>query len=91
MTHELKIMPPYYDWVFSGLKTFEIRKDDRGYKVGDELLLKEWLPEDRYRLFALESLSAKKFTGREHLVKVTCIVKGFGLKEGYVVLGIKTA
>jgi len=79
MTHELKIMPPYYDWVFSGLKTFEIRKDDRGYKVGDELLLKEWLPEE------------KKFTGREHLVKVTCIVKGFGLKDGYVVLGVKTA
>ena len=29
MTHELKILKPYFDAVVSGDKTFEIRKDDR--------------------------------------------------------------
>lgn len=32
--HEVKILPKYFEEVQSGAKTFEYRKDDRGYKVG---------------------------------------------------------
>lgn len=35
-THTLKICKKYADAVMSGAKTFEIRKNDRGYKVGDK-------------------------------------------------------
>lgn len=35
-THRLKIQEQYADAVLNGTKTFEIRKNDRGYKVGDE-------------------------------------------------------
>lgn len=33
--HCLKILPRYYIDVERGIKTFEIRLDDRGYNVGD--------------------------------------------------------
>lgn len=42
MIHELKIRPEYFVKVMSGEKTFEIRKDDRDYEVGDYILLKEF-------------------------------------------------
>lgn len=37
-THRLKIQERYADAVLNGTKTFEVRKNDRGYKVGDEIV-----------------------------------------------------
>ncbi|BDU37170.1 DUF3850 domain-containing protein [Vibrio nigripulchritudo] len=37
--HEIKIESPFFHAVLSGDKTFEIRKNDRDYKVGDTLVL----------------------------------------------------
>ena len=37
-THTLKICKKYADAVMSGAKTFEIRKNDRGYEVGDKIV-----------------------------------------------------
>lgn len=37
--HQLKIAPKYFNAVVAGQKTAELRKDDRGYKVGDVLSL----------------------------------------------------
>ena len=61
------------------MKTFEIRKDDRGFQVGDELLLREYRPEE------------KRYTGRQVLVAVTYLTKGgqWGIPEGLVIMGIK--
>ena len=44
-THELKTWPRYFGAVVSGAKTFEARKDDRGFSIGDRLVLCEWDPE----------------------------------------------
>lgn len=41
--HKLKLITDYYDDSASGIKTFEIRKNDRDYKVGDILELREWI------------------------------------------------
>jgi len=41
-THYLKTVQPYFEALKSGIKKFEFRKDDRGYQVGDILLLREW-------------------------------------------------
>lgn len=44
MQHELKCWPEYFMQILSGEKPFEIRNDDRDYKVGDFLLLREFVP-----------------------------------------------
>lgn len=45
MKHELKIWPQFYQAVADGSKTFEIRKNDRGFQKGDIVFLKEYDPE----------------------------------------------
>ncbi len=42
MIHELKILPEWFEDVTQQKKTFEIRKNDRNYSVGDTLVLREW-------------------------------------------------
>lgn len=42
ITHELKIWPQYFQPVLNGCMKFQLRRNDRNFKVGDELLLKEW-------------------------------------------------
>jgi hypothetical protein len=42
MRHELKIWPQYFARVADGSKTFEVRKNDRGFQPNDEVLLREF-------------------------------------------------
>lgn len=44
MIHDLKCWTEYFDLIADGTKTFEIRKDDRGFKVGDVLHLRNYDP-----------------------------------------------
>lgn len=37
-THRLKVFVKYADAIMNGTKTFEIRKNDRGYEVGDKIV-----------------------------------------------------
>lgn len=78
--HELKTWSEYFVMVFMGRKTFEVRKNDRGFKIGDTLILQEG------------DLNGKEWiaTGRTLARKVTSIVHGgqFGVKEGYCVMSI---
>lgn len=78
MTHELKILPEYYEPVAIYQKQFEIRKNDRNYKVGDRLVLKEW--------------DGEKFTGREVVRYVNYILYDWqsGLKDGYCIMNLKS-
>lgn len=46
MTHKLKIWPQYFCHVADGSKTFEVRKNDRGFQPGDIVILQEWNPEE---------------------------------------------
>ena len=42
--HVLKSWIPYFEQVANGEKLFEIRKNDRGYAVGDALVLRRYNP-----------------------------------------------
>jgi hypothetical protein len=73
--HRLKTWPEYLKAVLSGKKTFEIRKNDRDFRVNDLLLLQEYNPK------------TVKNTGRELLVEVTYITD-FGQPDNQVVMSI---
>ena len=45
MRHILKIWPQYYCRVADGSKTFEVRKNDRGFQPGDTVILREFDPD----------------------------------------------
>lgn len=78
--HELKILPAFFAAVQDGTKTFEVRRDDRGFAVGDVLHLRERHPMAGY-------------TGRELRRVVTFMLAGgqYGIEAGYCVLGLLDA
>lgn len=41
VVHDLKTLHPFFQAIWEGKKTFEIRKDDRGFEVGDVVRLRE--------------------------------------------------
>lgn len=78
LIHDLKILPEYFDLVQSREKTFEIRKNDRNYQIGDIVVLKEW------------DLIKQEYTGRTVSRVITYILDdNTYLQNGYVALGIK--
>ncbi len=77
--HELKIHIEFFGDVLSGVKAFEIRYNDRDFKAGDKLRLREIL---RDKPFELE------YTGREITVDVIYITD-FNQHDNYVVMGIR--
>lgn len=46
-THTLKVWPEYFESLTNGTKNFEVRKYDRDFKIGDFLILQEYIPEGR--------------------------------------------
>ena len=42
--HHLKTWPRFFVPAWAGLKRFEVRKNDRGFREGDLVLLEEWDP-----------------------------------------------
>ncbi|HIC0324960.1 TPA: DUF3850 domain-containing protein, partial [Streptococcus agalactiae] len=46
--HLLNCYPEYFEAIMDGTKTFECRYNDRDFKVGDELLLREYDPQKGY-------------------------------------------
>jgi hypothetical protein len=81
MTHALKTWPQYFKDIMEGGKNFELRKDDRPFKVGDTLILQEY-----------HVGGAAGYSGEEISRVITYILRdapGFGLKEGYCIIGFK--
>lgn len=86
--HELKTDPQVFDDVASGLKSFEIRKDDRGYEVGDMLSLRK----TRHSGQEMANGCPLEYVGAPLYAVVTYIMRGpiYGLAEGWVIMGIET-
>ena len=77
-THELKILPKWFEDVRRGDKDFEIRRADRDYNVGDFLILQEY--------------ERGRYTGRYVIRKIKYIYKGdgtYGLNEDFWILGME--
>lgn len=78
-THELKCWPEYFEAVSIGLKKFEYRKNDRNYRVGDFIKLREYNP------------SSKNYSGRELLKQISYIANAPPISFDYCVLGFISA
>lgn len=77
MYHALKTTQPYFDEVRKGNKRFELRKNDRGFKKGDIIILREWNEE------------TKNYTDRQLCLEIRYILEDYpGLEEGYCILGV---
>lgn len=87
-THDLKLNTEFCDAVLSGEKTFEVRKNDRGFQTGD---LIRFIPTDgtfcRSSDGTVREHAKHEISG--HTYKITYILNGWGIKNGYVVLGIR--
>ena len=98
-THHLKSHPRYFKDACDGSRPFEIRLDDRDFRVWDKVVLLEWDPE-RWKKREASGHTGREvdgYTGRELTGVITCVTRGVDLlsvdadiiRDGYVVLGIK--
>lgn len=84
-THHLKTWPEFFADLLTGEKTFELRNDDRKFRIGDQLILQEWDP------------LTKLYSGRETRRRVIHILRhdpdaacaaGMGLRPGHVIMSL---
>jgi hypothetical protein len=76
--HDLKTHPEPFSAIRCGVKKYEIRKNDRNFKVDDILRLQEYNPE------------TNKYTGQQEYCKISYITPGggYGLPSTLCVLSI---
>ena len=76
--HRIRLAKMFFEDVASGKKSFELRKNDRGYKQGDILELAEY--------------TNGEVTGRIIKAEVTYMLQEYaGLAEGYCIMAIKVS
>lgn len=77
--HTIKIYPQWFDRIANGTKRVEIRRADRDYQIGDQLVMRE-----------IEStMLCDRYTEREVTVDVTHVLYSVpGLSTDYVALSI---
>lgn len=75
--HELRTWPSFFQAILDRRKTFEIRRNDRDFAVGDMLVLQEWNPTEDF--YTMRSLRAE----------ITYVMYGgrFGIDPEFCVLG----
>ena len=78
--HNIKIKSEFADEIVNKNKQFEIRLNDRMYQKGDEIVFK--VIDENGNEFNSHRLNGKEY-------RITFVASGFGIENGYVVLGIK--
>ena len=78
-THNIKLNWNFTKAVRDGEKTFEIRKNDRGYQKGDRVI---------FQAVNDAGLTVADPINRE-TYEITYLLHGWGLQDGYCVFGIK--
>ena len=79
MKHSIKIEQHYLIHIVEGIKTFEVRKNDRDYQVGDTIYFMPIESKGGYDVYK---------SGYSTHFRITYVHHCFGMQEGYVVLGI---
>lgn len=89
MEHELKTDAKVFEAVKLGEKTFEIRKDDRAYAVGDLLILRKTVHTGAEMAAGMPLY----YEGEPIRFRVSYILRcpAYGLAEGWVIMSIEPA
>ena len=76
-THFLRTINPYFHQVWMDNKKFEVRKNDRDFKAGDVLVLKEYDEKNGY-------------LGRLIFANISYVLEGgqYGVDEDYCIMSI---
>ena len=80
MRHEIKIGMDFADAIVRGEKSFELRRNDRGYQKGDEIA---------FRVVDREGNLMPYHTLNQELFVIEYVLSGWGLREGFVAFSIK--
>lgn len=76
--HYIKCETEYFNDVVDDYKSFEIRKNDRDYEPGDDIVLREY------------DKQLNEITGRECRVSIIYMLEDYpGIELGYCILGIE--
>ena len=77
--HILKTHPLFFAQIAEGTKCWELRKNDRNFKIGDTLILREYNP------------LTKRYTDLYLVRTITAIFSddNFGLQKNFVILSIQ--
>jgi len=79
MIHNIKLNIQFCDPVAMGIKPFEVRRNDRGYRAGDFI-----------RFTSVDdALNRVHHPIDKQIFKITYVLSGWGIEPEFVVLGIK--
>lgn len=84
--HVLKCWPEFYDAIAGGRKTFELRRDDRGFEVGDVLELRWWNPETESYYDGDSSDTNTLFARVSYVLRDA---PNFGLAPGFAIMSFE--
>lgn len=101
-THILKTWPEFFQPMMDGIKPFDVRLNDREYKVGDRTRQREFVPcgkckgtGNRHLIFYTRACDCGPdrgvYSGRYFEQEITFVLAGgqFGVEKGFCVLGLK--
>lgn len=83
--HQLKTWPDPFRAMWQGFKSFELRRNDRGFEPGDKLVLLEWRP----TAATDGKVTDGEYTGRAIVADVGWLLTGFsewGLADGFCIM-----
>ncbi|MDT9683339.1 DUF3850 domain-containing protein [Streptomyces sp. TRM76323] len=87
--HELKLDSKFWNDVRSGIKTFEIRKNDRKFKVGDVIALTMY--SGTFSSYASPTVNGHDYVSQSEAPTMfydITYITDYEQKEGYVVMSI---
>lgn len=85
--HVVKCWIPYFEAIDRGDKSFDVRRDDRGYQKGDTLVLEKY--DGKHHRYVMDGYN---FSAKPYRITrtITYVLTGgqFGIEPGYVVLAL---
>lgn len=95
MVHAVKVLPDYFSALVRGDKTFEVRKKDRLYEVGDCLAVNEFVPDEQIDIYSAKPDNFRQtsdgcYTGNCLIFLITYILDNPEYcANGTVILGLR--